>query len=153
MFWYSLFRMLRVSKGNVDDFCNDLHCTHECLNADRPLLKRNRPIGYHELQVSWPHKRVTEPPENIYKGLYQWLRVSHAFNMPKRKAISSDLKNIVINVSIFLKEKKRGNLNTCLEKPRERTAAALSVRLSTVDRVHKEVRDTGIYEYICTQNT
>ena len=39
-------------KGNVDEFCNDLHCTHECVNADRPPLKRNQPIGYHELQVS-----------------------------------------------------------------------------------------------------
>ena len=53
-------------------------------------------------------------------------------NMPKEKAISFDLKNVVINVSNFLKEKKRGNLNICLEKSRERTAAALSVRLSTV---------------------
>ena len=43
---------MRVSRGNVDDFCNDLHCTHGCLNADRPPLKRNQPIGYHELQVS-----------------------------------------------------------------------------------------------------
>ena len=50
MLWYSLFRMLRVSKGNVDDFCNDLDCTHECLNVDWPPLKRNRPIGYYELQ-------------------------------------------------------------------------------------------------------
>ena len=51
----------------------------------------------------------------------------------------------------FLKEKKReGNINICLEKPRELTAAALGVRLSTVVRVRKEVRDTGIYEYICT---
>ena len=151
MFWFSLFRMLRVSKGNVDDFCNDLECTHESLNADRPPLYRNWPIGYYEQQVSRSLKRVTEPPENIYKGLCQWHRVSHAVNMPKRKAISSDLKNVIINVSNFLKEKKReGNLNICLEKPRERTAAALGVRLSTVDRVRKEVRDTGIYEYICT---
>ena len=71
MFWYSLFRMLRVSKGNVDDFCNDLACTHECLNADWPPLKRNQPIGYYELQVNGSLKRVMEPPENIYKGLYQ----------------------------------------------------------------------------------
>ena len=106
-FWYSLFRMLRVSKGNVDDFCNDLACTHQCLNADWPPLKRNRPIGYYELQVSWSLKRVTEPPEYIYKGLYQWHRVSHAVNKPKRKTISSDLKKLIINVSNFLKEKKR----------------------------------------------
>ena len=52
MFWYSLFRMLRISKGNVDDFCNDLDFTHECLNADLLPLKRNLPIGYYELQVS-----------------------------------------------------------------------------------------------------
>ena len=77
--------------------------------------------------------------------------MSYAVIMPKRKAISSDLKNLIINVSNFLKEKKReGNLNICLENPRELTAAALGVRLSTVDRVRKEVRDTGIYEYICT---
>ena len=52
MFWYSLFRMLQVSKENVDDFCNDLACTRECLNADWPPLKRTRVIGYYELQVS-----------------------------------------------------------------------------------------------------
>ena len=105
MFWYSLFRMLRVSKGNVDDFCNDLDCTHESLNADRPPLNRNWPIGYYELQVSWSLKRVTEPPENIYKGLCQWHRVSHAVNIPKRKAISSEERNN--QCKQFLKEKKR----------------------------------------------
>ena len=75
--------------------------------------------------------------------------MSHAVNKPKRKAISSDLKKVIINVSNFFeREKERGNLNIilCLEKPRERTAAALGVSLSTVYRVRKEVRDTGIYE-------
>ena len=74
--------------------------------------------------------------------------MSHAVNMPKGKAVSSDLKNVVINVSNFLKEKKRGNLNTCLEKPRERTAAALSVRLSTVDRM--SIKKSGIQAYTNT---
>ena len=49
------------------------------------------------------------------------------------------------------REKERGNCNICSEKPREQTAAAFGV--SAFDRVRKEVRDTGIYEYICTQNT
>ena len=41
-----------LCKTNTRRTCNDLDCTEENLNADRPPLKRNRPIGYYELQVS-----------------------------------------------------------------------------------------------------
>ena len=65
--------------------------------------------------------------------------------MPKTTVLSKEMKAIYKVRKYFEIEKNAGKSVLSLKKPRERTAAALGVRLRIVDRVYLESLATGVH--------
>ena len=66
--------------------------------------------------------------------------------MLKATVLSKDTKEAICKVRTFFEiEKNAGKIMITIDKPRERTAAALGVSLRLVDRVYLVLQATGVH--------
>ena len=73
-------------------------------------------------------------------------KLTYATIMPKATVLSKDFKEAICKVrEFFEKEKNVGKMIIKIDKPRERTVAALGVSLRTIDRVYIESQATGVH--------
>ena len=68
--------------------------------------------------------------------------------MPKATVLSKEIKEAICKVRTFFEmEKNADKIIIMIDKPRERTAAAIGVSLRTADRVYLESQATGVHIY------
>ena len=68
--------------------------------------------------------------------------------MPNATVLSKDIKEAIYKVRTFFQmEKNAGKIMITIDKPRERTLAALDVSLRTMNRVYLESQVTVVHTY------